>query len=197
MEAKIQLQDNFMSGEVLSVASTTKPTGWWNGNVVKYDTVIQLTEHRADLKPGMSVAVEVFLARYNDVLKIPVAAVIQQGDEFLCWVETDNGVVKRSLRLGGSNEQFIVVENGLLVGEQVVLNPLDFIDEAQIDALKPIDNVKRSKPGAESAADNRPVTKKVATDKKPTGANIVPAADKSGEGGLKRVSEGSADSRKK
>ena len=86
----------------------------------------------------MSVAVVVFLARYNDVLTIPVAAVVEQQRKHLCWVETDSGVEKRNLKLGDSNDQFIVVEDGLEEGERVVLNPIDFVDEAKSDALKPM-----------------------------------------------------------
>ena len=150
MEARIELQDSFIDAEVLSIASITKPTGWWNGNMVKYDTIIKL-DQKQGLKPGMSVAVEVFLARHNDVLTIPVAAVVEQGQEFLCWVETDDGIVKRSLKLGDSNDQFIVVEDGLAEGERVVLNPIDFVDEAQIDALKPIDEADGKRPNATSS----------------------------------------------
>ena len=45
----------------------------------------------------------------------------------------------RSLRLGDSNDVFIVVEAGLKEGDEVVLNPVAFSEEAQIEALKTID----------------------------------------------------------
>ena len=46
MDARIELQDSYIDGEVDSIASITKPTGWWNGNVVKYDTVIKVDASR-------------------------------------------------------------------------------------------------------------------------------------------------------
>jgi len=141
MEAQIQIQNGIIKGKVFSIASITKPTGWWNGNVVKYDTVIRLDGHQG-LKPGMSVAVEVFLAKHENVLTIPVAAVDEIGGEFVCWVETAEGVVKRALQLGDSNDRFIVVEKGLQEGDVVMLSPLDFIDEAQREALKPLEEDK-------------------------------------------------------
>ncbi len=189
MEARIELQDHSIDGEVLSIASITKPTGWWNGNVVKYETIIKLHEQQS-LKPGMSVAVEVFLARHKDVLTIPVAAVVEQGQEFLCWVETDDGIVKRSLKLGDSNDQFMVVEEGLQQGERVVLNPIDFVDEAQTDALKPIHDSQPEKSDARGPADKSPHEKRASGDEggakksPPSGDAIIKIADKNGDGVL-------------
>ena len=69
-----------------SVASMAKPAGWWTGNVVKYDTVIELPSV-SGLKPGMSVEVEVILARYENVLKVPAAAVLETSEGHVCWVK--------------------------------------------------------------------------------------------------------------
>ena len=136
MRAQMRLKDEDVGGEVISVASMTKPTGWWTGNMVKYDTVVKL-EERPGLKPGMTGAVEVFLERYDDVLLAPVAAIVEQGGEHWCWVESDDGPVKTVVTIGETDDQFMIVESGLSEGDAVVLNPLDLIDEAQRDALQP------------------------------------------------------------
>jgi len=120
---------------VESIAEVTRPAGWWTGNMVKYDTIIKL-ESRSGLKPGMSAVVDVVLARHPDVLKIPVAAIVEGNEGFLCWVETNQGLQKRKLELGDSNDEFTVVKDGLAEGDVVVLNPLASIDEAQREALR-------------------------------------------------------------
>ncbi len=126
----------YLEGEVLSVASIAKPAGWWTGNVVKYDTIIKV-DSQSGLKPGMSTTVELFLAEHKNVLTIPVAAVVEQTDGFYCWVKAGENTQRRRLELGDSNDQFIVVNSGLAEGDEVVLNPIDLIDEAQAEALKP------------------------------------------------------------
>jgi multidrug efflux pump subunit AcrA (membrane-fusion protein) len=141
MPAKIALQDLTIDGNVDTVASITKPAGWWTGNVVKYDTIIQIASPEG-LKPGMSAGVEIVLAEYMGVPTIPVAAVVETEKEYYCWVKTPTGQQRRSLQLGDSNDQFIVVKAGVKEGDEVVLNPLAFIDEAQKAALKPLDAVK-------------------------------------------------------
>lgn len=134
--ATVTVGDVTLNGEVSEVAKVTKPATWYTGNVVKFDTIVALEPH-SGLKPGLSAEVEVVIAEYTNVLTIPVAAVVETGEQRHCWVKTSNGVRQRELTLGDSNEQFVIVESGLKAGDQVVLNPVAFIDEAQAEVLKP------------------------------------------------------------
>ena len=137
LAAKVTLPDKTVDGEIASVAPITRPAGWWTGNVVKYDTIVELPSVEG-LKPGMSAEVQVIMAQHMDVLTIPVAAVVQTTEGDFCWVKTADGAQRRSLGLGDSDDQFIVVETGLEEGEEVVLDPLAAIEEAQIRALEPL-----------------------------------------------------------
>lgn len=141
LKAVVTLPDRTLDATVSKVATVTKPAGWWTGNVVKYDTVIDLPSD-AGLKPGMSAEVEVILAVYEDVLTIPVAAVVETEDGDFCWVRTAEKTSKRRLELGDSNDVFIVVNAGLNEGEEVVLNPTAFIEEAEKEALATIDSTE-------------------------------------------------------
>jgi len=143
--ARITLPDRTLDGEVSSVSPVTRPAGWWTGNVVKYDTIIELAPEQG-LKPGMSAEVEVIMDRYENVLTIPVAAVVETTDGDFCWVRTAEGAVRRPLQLGDSNDSFIVVKAGLKQGEAVVLNALALIDQAQDEVLKPLEDTKPRRP---------------------------------------------------
>jgi HlyD family secretion protein len=139
MAARITLPDKTLNGEVISVAAVTRSAGWWTGNVVKYDTIVKLPSVEG-LKPGMSAEVEVVLARHENVLTIPVTGVLETTQGDFCWIKTDEGAKeRRSLQLGDTNDNFIVVKAGLKEGEKIVLDPLAYIEEAQILALKPTD----------------------------------------------------------
>jgi HlyD family secretion protein len=156
MTARVALPDKTLVGEVSTVASITRPAGWWTGNVVKYDTIIELPSVEG-LKPGMSAEVEVILAVHEDVLTIPVAAVVETGDEYFCWVKTAEGAQRHALKLGDSNDVFIVVKAGLQEGDEVVLNPLAFIEEAQTEALKPLGEANpRKGDSTESGSESKP-----------------------------------------
>jgi multidrug resistance efflux pump len=142
LSANVTLPDKTLKGTVSSVASVTKPAGWWTGNEVKYDTLIELPSENG-LRPGMSAEVEVIIARYEDVLMIPVAATVEGEDSHYCWVRTPQGDQRRSLVLGDSNDVFTIVEKGLQEGDEVILNPLAFGD-VQLTTTKPTDKAKSS-----------------------------------------------------
>ena len=132
-KAIVELPDRTLEATVSEVASVTRPAGWWTGNVVKYDTVIELPSEEG-LKPGMSADVDVILAIHEDVLTIPVAAVVETEDGTFCWVQSKTGPTKRLIELGDSNDVFIEIIAGLNEGEKVVLNPVSLIAEAEEDA---------------------------------------------------------------
>lgn len=139
--ARITLPDRTLDGKVASVSPVTRPAGWWTGNVVKYDTIIELPSVEG-LKPGMSAEVEVILERHTDVLTIPVAAVVETEAGAFCWIKTTKSTQRRALQLGASNDSFIVVKAGLKEGEDVILNALTLIDETQEEALEPLEDPK-------------------------------------------------------
>jgi len=145
LAARITLPDKTLDGEVSSVASVTGAAGWWTGNVVKYDTLIKLPSVNG-LKPGMSAEVEVIIDRHADVLTIPVAAVVETAQGDFCWVKTAEGAKRRVLQLGDTNDTFIVVKAGLNDGDEVVLDPMASITEAQTLVLKPLDKAKLRTP---------------------------------------------------
>ena len=135
LEANITLNRRQLDGELASVASVAKPAGWWTGNVVKYDAIVQLATIEG-LKPGMSVEVELIVARHENVLTIPTSAVIETTNGHACWVMSGETPIRRSLNLGDHSDMFIVVEDGLKEAEEVVLDPLANIKEAQIEAAR-------------------------------------------------------------
>ena len=138
LKARVTLPDRTLEAEVSKVATVTRPAGWWTGNVVKYDTIINLPPDEG-LRPGMSAEVEVIMAVHNNVLTIPVSSVIETDKGAFCWVKTVVGTERRVLQLGDSNDVFIVVKAGLKEGEQVVLNPTALIDDAKQDAFKTLE----------------------------------------------------------
>ena len=138
--ARIKLPDKNLDGEITSVAQVTDPAGWWTGNVVKYDVVIKIPSVPG-LKPGMSADVEVTIDRHENVLSIPVNAVLQTAEGTFCWVKAADGAAQRhALQLGDTDGQSVVVKARLQEGDEVWLDPLTTIAEAQVMAITPFDS---------------------------------------------------------
>ncbi|MDA7901994.1 hypothetical protein N9B48_03115, partial [bacterium] len=142
MVAKVSIPGSVIQGEVVSIASVARPAGWWTGNMVKYDAIIKLPEGTVGLKPGMSAEVEIVLSEYKDVLKLPVSAVLETTQDSLCWVRNRSGEIERRIvEVVEGNEVYVVINRGVDLGEEVVLDPVAFIREAQLEAMKSIDEV--------------------------------------------------------
>ena len=135
---------------VTHVADIARPTSLGSGDVVKYDVIVELPPI-AKLKPGMSAEVEIILAEHKDVLQIPVASILELNNGFHCWVRTGSGIVKRAVKLGESDDIFVIVEDGVKEGENVILNPLAYIDDAQKEALVPINETPSENDDKDSA----------------------------------------------
>ena len=99
MPARVQLQDMTLEGEVDDDRRGDRPAGWWTGNMVKYDTIIKL-QQRPGLKPGMSAVVDIVLASTTDVLKIPVAAIVEGDEDISVLGEDSRGNSATSDRTG-------------------------------------------------------------------------------------------------
>jgi multidrug efflux pump subunit AcrA (membrane-fusion protein) len=141
LPARVTLPDRMLEGEVSTVASVAAPAGWQSANVALYDTTIKLPSVKG-LMPGMSAEVEIIAQRHEDVLTIPVAAVVETAEGDFCWVRSAKGAERRPLRLGDSNDEFTVVKAGLKEGDEVMLNPLGFMSETEREALEKLDEAE-------------------------------------------------------
>ena len=133
MEANVTLANGVLKGKVTSVASVARPAGWWTGNVVKYDVIVDVPPLE-DLKPGMTAEVDLLLATYEDALVIPVASVTQGDDGCFCWVKSGDRYVKKPILLGDGNDIFLVVEQGLVAGDEVALSPQAIVNEQGLES---------------------------------------------------------------
>ncbi len=130
MRAIIRLPDRTIDGKVSSVASTARPAGWWTGNLVKYDTLIELPNEKG-LKPGMSAEVRIIVNEVVDALTVPASAVVETTDAAYCWVQTSQGPAERKITVGERNDESIAVTAGLNEGDVVLRDPRLSVSEAR------------------------------------------------------------------
>jgi RND family efflux transporter MFP subunit len=108
--------------------------GFLSPDVKVYETIVTIDEAVEQLKPGMTAVVEIHVDCRKDVLSVPVQAVVQVQQDTWCYVEDADGVQRRTVKLGRSNDRFVEVLDGLEEGDTVVLNPMDVVEQAPISA---------------------------------------------------------------
>ena len=107
------------------------PTSSYYTSVKTYDCLIRILERVENLKPGMTAVVDIHIDRLKGVLSIPVQAVAQVKKETWCYVHSDEGVERRLIKLGRSNDKFVEILEGLTAGDRVILNTDAIFDEAE------------------------------------------------------------------
>ena len=124
MRARIRILDRQARGVVETIANQPEPTNPFEGNAKQYKTLVRLTEEdSASFRPGMTAEVEILVAHLDNVLSIPVAAVVAKNGKHYAWTSSDKGLEQRELVIGLNDDESVEVSDGVLEGERVVLNP--------------------------------------------------------------------------
>lgn len=131
LPARIQIQNRMLDGALSNIANQPEPTSFFSGNVKEYATTVSIEGTPEGLRPGMTAKCEILVDDLHDVLKIPVAAVVELNEGYFAWVKTRTGLERRPLVLGATNDQFVEVKDGIKEGDLLVLNPRAMVKEAR------------------------------------------------------------------
>jgi RND family efflux transporter MFP subunit len=123
--------DRVYQGTVESVAVLPDRGSYWGSDTKVYETIVTLDDEVEQLKPGMTAVAEIHVDRLEDVLSVPVQAVVQIGRQTWCYVDNAGRVERRDIKLGRTNDKLVQILKGLDEGTRVVLNPMAIIDEAE------------------------------------------------------------------
>lgn len=121
MPAVVRVQDLKFSGVVTSVSN--RPESNWFSTAKKYVVGVRIDGKSEALRPGFTAEATIIVADLQNVIAVPVAAVIEDGKEFVCAVKKGKGFERRVVMLGKSDDRFVEIVEGLQAGEPVFLNP--------------------------------------------------------------------------
>ncbi len=110
-------------GTVTSIAPLPNAGMPWLADVKLYKSEVDLEADSASLRSGMTCKAEIVVAQYDDVVYVPVQAVINVGGEPTVHVLEDGVPVARAVKTGLDNNRMICIEEGLAEGEFVLMSP--------------------------------------------------------------------------
>ena len=110
-------------GRVLQIGSLArfKQRGS-NSGIKVFDVTVKIEEHDPRLKPGLTATLDFIVERQQDVISIPLSAVMLRQGEHIALVSNAGKIEERKVVLGPSNEHHVVVSQGLRLGEHVLLS---------------------------------------------------------------------------
>lgn len=116
--------DTVLTGEVTRVALLPDSQNrWMNPDLKVYSTTVTIEGAHEWLKPGMSAKVEILVDRLDDVVYVPVQAVVPTERGHVCYVAHGRRIERRPVQIGQFNDEFIQIKDGLREGELVLLRP--------------------------------------------------------------------------
>ncbi len=97
---------------------------WMNPDLKIYTTNINLETDDPGLRSGMSCKADIVVEQYEDVVYVPLQAVIRVKGQPTLYVIDDNGEMEeRKVEIGLDNNTYIVITKGLSEGEIVLMTP--------------------------------------------------------------------------
>lgn len=126
-----------LEGIVEQVGEYPAPTSWFRSDVKEYEAIIKIFEPPPGLRPGLTAEVKIRVEHRENATQVPVQAILQHGPKYYCVFRDGKGFKAREVTVGPSNEKFVVVEAGLRLGEEVVLNAAAYRDELDLPELPP------------------------------------------------------------
>lgn len=109
-------------GSIENVELMPDRRNWDESDTKVYKTLVTIDENvDGELKPGMTAIVEIHLESLEDVVTVPVQAVVYEDGSTFCHVRRGGLVERVEVKLGRSNERFVHVAEGLSPGDEVAL----------------------------------------------------------------------------
>jgi HlyD family secretion protein len=97
-----------------------------------YTTWVELEKIQPDLRPGLTAQVEILVSDLDNVLSVPVEAIVRYDNkDHVAIKKSDGGHEWREVALGQSNDRFVEVKQGIKSEEVVVIKPLPLLGEEQ------------------------------------------------------------------
>jgi HlyD family secretion protein len=134
MKAKIRVDafaNQELTGTVESVQPLPDPTSFMSSDVKVYTTIVTIDNPLPGLRPGMTAKVDILVSEQDDVLAVPLQAILAFKGTSNVYVKTPKGPELRKVVLGTSNDQFVEVKEGLKDGDIVALNPGSLMTDAE------------------------------------------------------------------
>ncbi len=123
--------EEILTGTVESINPLPDTNSMFSSDIKVYTTRVTIKDGLKGLRPGMSAQVEILVTELDNVLCVPVQAIIEYGGKDHVAVKTQNGYERRVISLGISNDKLVEVTKGLKTGDQVALNPVALMSEEE------------------------------------------------------------------
>lgn len=120
-----------LEGEIISVGVAA------DVKTQNYPIKVKLPNDKGQLKGGMFAEVQISTDKKENLIVVPVASIVNEGEEKVIYVLNGDKAEKREIKTGILNNEFIQVVEGVKEGETVLVKGQNFIkDDSKLQVVE-------------------------------------------------------------
>jgi len=123
-----------LDGIVTDVANVGETKA--GSDIKLFQVLIKINGTNKNIRPGMTTSNKILTKQEDNVLMMPLEAIFSKDSISYTYVKTGLSIEKKQVELGLSNNEVIIVKNGLKENDIVYLNKPDDLDDKSITLLK-------------------------------------------------------------
>ena len=100
-----------------------------------FQVLVKLNEVNDNTKPGMTTSNRILTYKEDKVLTMPLEAVFSKDSISFAYVKSGYSITKKQIELGVSNNNVVIIKNGLKENDEVYLNEPEGLEEKSITRL--------------------------------------------------------------
>jgi HlyD family secretion protein len=135
-KVRVSASPEDMLGRVIRVNKYAEPGSWFSSSVKQYAAYLEIIKPPEAIRTGMSAEVRIFVEQLMDALQIPVHGIYEYRNHHFCLVKNGDLWDTREIKIGATNEKMVTVAEGLEEGDEIALNPRQFLELMTLPELE-------------------------------------------------------------
>jgi len=121
-----------LTGTVKMVQPLPDPSSFFSSDIKVYTTLVNIDQVNTSLRPGMTAEVTILIDTLDDVLTIPVTAVLPlKGKNYVYVLPPDGEPRRAEVELGRTNDIMIQIVKGVDEGDVIAMQPTALLTESE------------------------------------------------------------------
>ena len=105
---------------------------------MEYGAVVKILDPPPTIRPGLRAKVRIIFESKKSVLQVPLAAVIEHGNQHYCLVREQQSWRPQAIQIGSNNNTHVIVQEGLAEDDRVALTPFRHIRRTDLPDAEPV-----------------------------------------------------------
>ncbi len=112
-----------LSGKVRDISEYPLPAASAYSTMKEYAAEIDILDPPPGVRSGMTAQTAIEVQNIDQAVQVPLPAVIERNKRYFCLVTQNGELAAQEVSVGPSNDQVVVINDGLNEGDQVLLAP--------------------------------------------------------------------------